>query len=526
MKTRLILASALLLAGCQLSNDTVEPEVPTNVPAPEAETAHKVPEIVEPIIEEEVVLTPQEQEDVWDRIVMQLTMEVPLDNERVAYYRDWYLKHPTHLKTVAQRAEPFLFYITEEVEKRGFPLEIALLPIVESSFDQFAYSHGRAAGLWQITPPTGRTFGLEQNWWYDGRRDIVESTRGALDLLDYLQKKFDGNWLHALAAYNTGEGRVFRAIRNNRADGKPTDFFALSLPRETSDYVPKLLAVADVIANADEYGLTIPEIANTPVLEQVQPGVQMDLALAASFAGMTMQELQSLNPGYNQWATAPEGPHTLLLPVDKVESFETKFAANDRRGMNVIRYQIQSGDTLSGLARKHNTRVDLIMEANDMTSSALREGRYLMIPIAGDGNSWSESRAALAQSQNTHGNGQRSEYVVQSGDTLSGIAQSQGVTVKELTRWNGLSTTSTIRVGQKLTIFGANGSQASHSSSSNGIIRTIRYEVRSGDSLSTIAQQFKVTISDLVEWNDLDVNGYLRPGQTLKVNVDVTRVSS
>lgn len=154
---------------------------------------------------------------------MQLEMPAP-DSKRVNYYRNWYLKHPQHLETVAKRAEPFLYLITEKVEERGIPLEIALLPIVESSFDQFAYSHGRAAGLWQFVPDTGRRFGLEQNWWYDGRRDVVASTDAALDLLEYLHKKFDGDWLHALAAYNTGEGRVFRAIRNNKAKGLPTDF--------------------------------------------------------------------------------------------------------------------------------------------------------------------------------------------------------------------------------------------------------------------------------------------------------------
>ena len=285
MKTRFFLASALLLAGCQITNttNTVEEETNTTNNDPAAQVASTAttkttpkPQVVVP----KKIPTPQEQQDVWERISMQLRADIPND-QRVIHYRDWYLRHPSHLNTVAQRAEPFLYMITEEIEKRDLPLELALLPIVESSFDQFAYSHGRAAGLWQITAPTGRSFGLEQNWWYDGRRDVVESTRAALDLLEYLNRKFDGNWLHALAAYNTGEGRVFRAIRNNRAAGKPTDFWSLDLPRETSDYVPKLLAVSDVIQNRDKYGISIPAIDNEPAVKLVKPKTQMDLAMAA-----------------------------------------------------------------------------------------------------------------------------------------------------------------------------------------------------------------------------------------------------
>ena len=263
MKSRFFLASALFLAGCQLTN-TVEEQANTNQEPKEASTQVKPAKTVvtPPIVKPEIkVITPQEQEDLWLRIGMQIDTDAIPENKDVRHYRNWYLKHPTHLETVAKRAEPFLYLIVEAVEERNLPLELALLPIVESSFDQFAYSHGRAAGLWQITPPTGRSFGLEQNWWYDGRRDVVESTRAALDLLEYLNRKFDGNWQHALAAYNTGEGRVFRAIRNNKAAGKPTDFWSLSLPKETSGYVPKLYAVADVIKNQKKYGLSIPMVA-------------------------------------------------------------------------------------------------------------------------------------------------------------------------------------------------------------------------------------------------------------------------
>ncbi|WP_087019485.1 LysM peptidoglycan-binding domain-containing protein [Thaumasiovibrio subtropicus] len=528
MKSKLLVASALFLAGCQLSNTTVDTSQPEqNQPADAATTqtgsnatAKQTDAVSKPVVK---ALTPQQQENVWDRITMQLSLEVP-DEDRVEYYRKWYLRHPTHLKTVAERAEPFLFLITEKVEERGFPLELAMLPIVESSFDQFAYSHGRAAGLWQITPPTGRTFGLEQNWWYDGRRDVVKSTDAALDLLDYLQKKFDGDWLHALAAYNTGEGRVFRAIRNNKAEGKSTEFWALKLPRETSDYVPKLLAVADVISNADEYGIEIPAIANKQVVELVEPGVQMDIGLAAKYAGMDVKALQRLNPAYNQWATAPSGTNHFLLPLENAARFNEQFTANNNQGMNLIRYEIQPGDTLSQLAEKHNTRTDLIMKANNMESTALRAGRHLMIPVAmQDGSALASARTTQ---QTSHGTGHRVEYVIQSGDSLWTIARKHGVSIDQITRWNGISRNTTLRAGKTLTLWQKGSAASQQASNSEGIIRTISYSVRSGDSLSTIASRYKVRVSDLVKWNNLDTSKYLRPGQKLTLHIDVTKVSA
>jgi Soluble lytic murein transglycosylase and related regulatory proteins (some contain LysM/invasin domains) len=251
MKYRLVLLSTLLLSGCQSTGDAQDTDTAHKAPPIAAQKASPAP--TEPAVTPEeavsnqpTVLSPQKQEDVWQRISMQLALPVP-NNASVRRYRNWYLKYPNHLATVTERATPFLHLIVEKVEARNMPLELALLPVVESSFDQFAYSHGRAAGLWQFVPATGRRFGLEQNWWYDGRRDVVQSTDAALDYLEYLHGMFDGNWLHAIAAYNSGEGRVSRAIQRNEQRGKPTDFWHLDLPKETSSYVPKLIALGDVL---------------------------------------------------------------------------------------------------------------------------------------------------------------------------------------------------------------------------------------------------------------------------------------
>jgi membrane-bound lytic murein transglycosylase D len=259
--------------------------------------------------------------NIWPRIRHQLNFDIP-QNNRVIAQRNWYARHPGYLKRVAKRAEPFLHYIITELEKNNMPIELALLPVVESAFDPFAYSHGRASGMWQFVPGTGERFGMKQNWWYDGRRDVIASTQGAINYLKYLNKYFNGDWMLALAAYNSGEGRVRRAVNKNKNLNKPTDFWSLGLPKETQAYVPKLLALADIIKRPQDFNLTLYPIDNKAVLSQVDIKSQLDLAKAAQLAGLSLAELQRLNPGFNRWATDPDGPHQLLLPNHTVDKFQ------------------------------------------------------------------------------------------------------------------------------------------------------------------------------------------------------------
>ena len=264
------------LSGCQLTETTEQAETELQDNRSTCEIAHTdisdqadcelanegVIEVMHPTEEVEVDISPVEEavepvviENLWLRASNQFAFEIP-DNKRVAVQRDWYLKHPAYMERVSKRARPFLYYIIQQIEAREMPLELVLLPIVESAFDPFAYSHGRAAGMWQFIPGTAKRFGIEQTWWYDGRRDVIASTDAALDYLTYLNKMFDGNWLHALAAYNSGEGRVGKAIKRNKQAGKPTDFWSLDLPRETRAYVPKLLALADILKNHETYAFS------------------------------------------------------------------------------------------------------------------------------------------------------------------------------------------------------------------------------------------------------------------------------
>ncbi|AZL85531.1 LysM peptidoglycan-binding domain-containing protein [Aliivibrio salmonicida] len=516
MKLKLHWIGLALLAGCQSAppSEKTQPDTTSAISTPSKQDTK--PAEIKSI--EKPELTPQEQEDVWQRIAMQLNMPIP-DHKSVDYYRNWYIKHPSHLRTVAKRAQPFLYMITVEIEKRGLPMELVLLPIVESAFDPFAYSHGSAAGLWQFVPGTADRFKLERNWWYDGRRDVPAATNAALDYMEYFDRRFDGNWQQAIASYNSGGGRVSRAIRKNKNLGKPTDFFSLDLPEETSGYVPKLLALADIIKNHEKYGVELPPIANKPVLEMVDPNKQLDLAIAAEFAGISISELQGYNPGYNQWATSPDGPYHLLLPIDKVDRFNANLKKNGNKTMKVVRYKVQSGDTISQLAVKHNTTSSIIEQTNDLNGTSIRVDQYLLIPTASQGNKTYALSAPqrLKKTQAKAKGKYKSDHTVKDGESLWSIARDNSISYRDLAKWNGMAPKDSLRVGQKLVIWKSN--------SDGGIIRTVHYQIRQGDNLSSIAQKFSVSVTDIMKWNSIERGSYIKPGQKLKLYFDVTKAN-
>ena len=463
-----------------------------------------------------------EIKDVWQRVRGQFNFKFE-DNNRIAAQRNWYLKHPNYMKRVAIRAKPFLHLIVEKLEQQNMPLELVLLPIVESAFDPFAYSHGRAAGMWQFIPSTGKRFGMKQTWWYDGRRDVMASTQGAIDYLNYLVKMYDGNWFHALAAYNSGEGRVARAIRKNKKAGKPTDFWNLDLPRETRAYVPKLLALADILANSDQYDFKWPKIDNIPFTQEVIVGSQIDLALAAQMAGLTVKELHSLNPGYNRWATDPNGPYTLLLPIDKAERFSIELAKTDNsQRLNWVRHKVKSGDSLLKLAKQYHTTTHIISNVNELRSNMIIAGEHLIIPVALkslDSYSLSQEQR-LAKTQSKKSGEYKLNHTVKRGDTFWDLSREYDVNIRQLAKWNGMAPTDTLRPGKKLVIW---VNDVNNQQRKNAVMRTLTYTVRNGDSLARIAGKFNVKISDLQKWNQSKLKKYLQPGQKLKIFVDVTR---
>ncbi|MDN3651408.1 LysM peptidoglycan-binding domain-containing protein [Thalassotalea ponticola] len=529
MKKIILPLTLSALVGCQHVN---QPKTEQNLPVNSASRTDiyqalltdESADVIHPKQDVDIPLNENQDglvvDNIWDRIRAQLTFEIP-DNSKVRAHRDWYAKHPTYLDRVAKRAEPFIYYITEELEKHNMPMELVLLPVVESAYDPFAYSHGSASGMWQFLSRTGKSFGLHQDWWYDGRRDVAASTQAAIKYLKYLNKRFDGDWLLALAAYNSGEGRVAKAMRDNARKGRPTDFWNLRLPKETRDYVPKLLGLAAIVKDPQNYNVELYPINNEPVISSVNIGSQLDLSLAAKLSGLTVDELHALNPGLNRWATPPNGPHTLLLPTTKVEQFSQALEQLDsNQRLSWQRYKIKSGDSLSVIAKRYNTTVDVIRETNDLTNNVIVTGNYLLIPTATQSlDRYTSYEQVRLNKLSKKGEGSKVTHTVKHGDTLWDIGKLYNVSSKDIAKWNGFAPKDMLKLGQKLTIWTGNTS-----SNKQGVTRNIQYKVKSGDSLARIASRFNVKIKDIEKWNNLSRKKYLQPGQILKLSVNVTSI--
>ncbi|KAA8728685.1 MAG: murein transglycosylase D [Ewingella americana] len=453
MKAKAIIFASVLLVGCQASRQDVK------VPEQHAQSLSSASQSEAGEYTDGGRLTSSRwldnddsiaQKNLWNFIGDELKMKVP-ENARIREQKVKYLKNKSYLHDVTLRAEPYMYWITEQIKKRNMPMELVLLPIVESAFDPKATSAANAAGLWQIVPQTGRNYGLKQNQWYDGRRDVVASTTAALDMMQNLNKMFGGDWLLTIAAYNSGEGRVMQAVKANKAKGRPTDFWSLALPRETSIYVPKMLALSDILKHSKKYGISLPTPSQDRALARVEVGQQMQLTQAAEMAGMSLTKLKSYNTGYKQNVTAPNGPHYIVLPTAHAAQLKDSLADGD-------------------IAAVQNTRL-----ASNAPSGA-------------------------------------KAYKVRSGDSLSGIAARLNVKTRDLQRWNNLRSASAIKVGQTLQV--ADNSVSSASSSNGG---SITYQVRKGDSLSSIAKRHGVNIKDVMRWNAGTDN--LQPGNKLTLFV-------
>ncbi|MCK5648619.1 MAG: LysM peptidoglycan-binding domain-containing protein [Gammaproteobacteria bacterium] len=457
--------------------------------------------------------TKSEFKDIWLRLADMYQLS-DVNNKRIQRQEKWLLKHKKHLKDVSRRASPFLYFITEEVNKRNMPGEIALLPVIESSFKTNVHSSMKAAGLWQFMPATGRSFGLKQNWWYDGRQDVYHSTLAALTYLEQLNKYYKGDWLLALAAYNAGAGNINKAIKKNRKEGKAVDYWSLSLPKETYNYVPKLLAVSRIIQKYQTHGISLSPIENSPRLMLVDIQSQIDLSIVAKMADISVAEIRSYNPAFKQWATNPDGPHHLFIPIDKVNSFEQQLALlDDNDRVKWYRHKIRSGESLSVIAHRYKISIGVLKTANQLKNSRIRAGKYLLVPSGGS-NLAAYQQPVITSSMPTSKN----TYKVRKGDSFWKIARRFDMSHQTLASLNGLSSGDTLSIGQKLLISKQTVMKKTPPIETQAIERqAINYKVKSGDSLYKISKQFKVTINDLKHWNRLTLKKYLKPGQELKV---------
>jgi membrane-bound lytic murein transglycosylase D len=412
-------------------------------------------------------------DDLWDVLRAEFSLPHYENNPYVQNQIQFFLHHQDFLMEATTRAAPYLYFILQQARKRHLPIEVVLLPMIESAYNPFAYSSAGAAGIWQMMPRTASGYGIKQNWWYDGRRDVVASTRAALDYLAYLGSFFEGNWLLSLAAYDTGEGNVLAAIRRNNRDGRSTDFWSLPLAQETRTYIPRLLALAIIISHPEHYPVHLPAIRNAPYLGQVDVGNQIDLQHAAKLANMSLINLQRLNPAYNETKN-PHGPSKLILPIEKVEQFTENLAQSHR--INQISKQLLDSS-------------QLYASSHDLTSNIMKniKGRYTLKP--GD-----------------------TLYMVRVGDTIEKIANHFSIEAKQILAINNLKHHK-LNTGDTLII-------PTHTKQSPKKIDVspgdTLYMVRKSDTIETIAAKFHTTPASL-RLNNLLADGNLKEGDRVVI---------
>jgi membrane-bound lytic murein transglycosylase D len=460
------------------------------------------------------------QDDLWLRIKEGYGMP-ELSSEYTRNHESWYAARPDYVKRMVARSQRYLYHIVEEVEKRGMPTEIALLPMVESAFNPQAYSRSKASGIWQFIPSTGKDFGLKQTWWVDNRRDVTAATNAALTYLQRLHVMF-GTWDLALAAYNAGEGTVRRAIERNRKQGLPTDYESLALPAETRNYVPKLQAVKNIMTHPEQYGLEILPIPNRPYFTKVSAPEQIDAHLAAKLAEISYEEFSSLNPEYNRPVLTATGTvHELLLPVGTAEVFKSNLENYDKPLVSWQTYHAKRGERMDSIARKFGISLSQLRNVNDLPArNKLAISRQILVPNA---KASLNDGAVMLVADNSESIGQIDSRTTQSavqhrvvkGDTLQLIAKRYGTDTRQLMQLNRLKS-SKLKVGMQLTIRPAIKATVKAQRAEEQTEATNRYVVRKGDTLSSIARKFDVDLDDLQRWNNIDGH-QINPGNRLYV---------
>ena len=466
---------------------------------------------VESAIESEIItntniieIKPKEAPfDIWERIRLELSITIPKDQiAATSLYRERLYSNQTAVNRISKSGQRYLFHTLTRAQELGLPVELALLPFVESEFDPYAKSVDGATGIWQFMPATGKEWGLKSNWWYDGKKDVLASTEAALQFLTYLNEKFDGDWLLAMAAYNTGPTRVNRAIRKNKREDKPIRFWDLNLPKETTAYVPKLLVLCELIKDPKAFDVNLPSIANRPYFERVKIPGQLDLMQAADLAGLKPETIYELNPGFNQWATDPSGPHYLLLPIGVSDRFMTQLESLDQNDLvRWDRYKIRRGDNLYKIASRYKIEVAVLMEINGLASDLIIAGKEIMVPR---GSAWAGKQ-----------NPREQVYIVIGGDSLWNISKKFKVSIEDVVLWNDLDIEVPLQINQEIKIFSRYERIRQELPSRD--LRTMLYPVKSGDTISRIASKFEITSKDIQEWNEIEDVSKIFPGQVLKL---------
>jgi membrane-bound lytic murein transglycosylase D len=479
----------------------------------------------------------------WERL-FDLYDLPPIEHPDIDRELSWFAGHPDYLNRVQERARPFLYSIVKQVEKQDVPGEIALLPVIESAFQPHAVSPARAAGIWQFIPSTGKVYGLKKSRTYDGRRDVYASTKAAIKYLKKLHSDFSGDWLLAIAAYNCGEGAVGRAIQKNIARNLPTDFWSLDLPQETRSYVPRLLAVSRLFAGADQYGVDLHDIPNAAKYKPVKISTQVDLALAADAADISLDKLYELNPGFKgKYADVP-GSYHLFIPAEKKASeFREKLERLVMENQAPVRYDRDdpnapaasdgeaAGSVITGSApafqrerrdyfgARQNARVREIERPVEQAPKTVEPPRFMK---ALDAEERKRPREPLSMnSLGSERSPKKAIYTVQPGETLWAVARKHSVDVDQLAKWNQFPVTTNVKAGQNLVVWSKDaGRKLPFVESGIRPSQSIRYVIQEGDTLFSISRRFNVSVTDLRKWNGSNIEKQIQPGRNITVQRD------
>lgn len=452
MKAKAILFATVLLVGCQASKHdaNIQQHAQSLSAAGQGEAGKYTGRATSARWMDDGTFLAQDQ-NLWNFISDELKMGIP-ENSRIREQKQKYLSNKSYLHDVTLRAEPYLYWIAGQVKKRNMPMELVLLPIVESAFDPHATSGANAAGIWQIIPSTGRNYGLKQTKSYDARRDVVASTTAALDMMQRLNKMFDGDWLLTVAAYNSGEGRVMNAIKANKARGKPTDFWSLSLPRETKIYVPKMLALSELLKHNQKYGIRLPTTDESRALARVEVSEPVAMQQVAEMAGISLNTLKTFNAGVKTPVVGKNQRYVMVpkkhadklkasLASGEIAAVQPTLVADNRSSAGGSKsYRVRSGDTLSGIAARLGVSTKDLQSWNGIHGARLKVGQTLSVKSNGE---------RLAKNDSI-------TYKVRKGDSLSSIAKRHGVNIKDVLRWN--EDTDNLKPGDQLTLFVSNRS--------------------------------------------------------------------
>ena len=448
----------------------------------------------------DILIKEPKYKNVWEYIKKNnSTKNEILLNDQVLSYMNGHLKDLDKFEEYLNDSYYFIFFVINELEKNNLPIELAIIPYIESNYDPFSISPSGAVGMWQFMPRTGRLYNLNRSWWNEDRHDPFKSTEAAVGYLKYLYERFDEDVYITIAAYNAGPSLIDRRINQNRRKGDDVDFWSLNVPAQTENYVPKYIALRELIINSDAYGIKMPEIPYEPVVRKVVIPSQVEVLALSEYLEVKPELLYKLNAGYTKWASAPKDESVFYIPLEKYYLFESdNNPFKDVNQINWISHSVKKGDNLWDLAMKYDTEVKIIKEINYLNDDLLSIDDTLLIPL---GKTKSNSFIPYEM------------YIVSEGDSLWSIARKYNLEVRDLARMNSLNENEYLQLGQQLSIGNKNIHRNMESKK-----RTILYSVKQGDNLYKISELFDVTIKSIKEINNFNETT-LMPGQIIKVAI-------